>query len=135
LISRILQLFAIAAVLPAQVPYERIVNGAKEPQNWFTYSGSYAGTRHSNLNQITPQNVARLGVQWVFQSRMAEKLEATPLVVDGVMYISEATGNVYALDAASGAPSGNSATLSSRARGLVVECLIAVWRSSKTLFF
>jgi alcohol dehydrogenase (cytochrome c) len=102
LISRILAIFTIAAALPAQVPFERIVNGAKEPQNWLTYSGSYSGIRHSNLGQITPENVSRLGVQWVFQSRMAEKLQATPLVVDGVMYISEATGNVYALDAASG---------------------------------
>ena len=95
-------LLATAGCLTAQVTFERIVNAGKEPQNWLIHSGTYDGNRYTTLNQITPDNVKNLGVQWVFQSRMAEKFEVTPLVVDGVMYITEATNNVYALDAATG---------------------------------
>jgi len=92
-----------AGWLAAQsVPFERLVNSAKEPGNWLTYSGGYNGWRYSPLNQITPANVKDLSLQWVFQSRIAEKFEVTPLVVDGVMYLSEATSNVYAIDAATG---------------------------------
>ena len=102
MITRAWLLLATAGCLIAQVTFERMVNAVKEPQNWLTHSGTYDGNRYSALNQITPDNVKNLGVEWVFQSRMAEKLEVTPLVVDGVMYITEATSNVYALDAASG---------------------------------
>ena len=92
-----------AGWLAAQsVPFERLVDSAKEPGNWLTYSGGYNGWRYSPLNQITPANVKDLSLQWVFQSRIAEKFEVTPLVVDGVMYLSEATSNVYAIDAATG---------------------------------
>jgi alcohol dehydrogenase (cytochrome c) len=95
-------LFAIAVSLPAQVSFERLVNAFQEPQNWLTHSGTYNGWRHSNLHQITPDNAASLGVQWVFQSRSAEKFEVTPLVADGVMYITETPNNVLALDSATG---------------------------------
>ena len=92
-----------AGCLAAQtVSFERLVNSAKEPGNWLTYSGGYNGWRYSPLNQITTANVKDLAVQWVYQSRMAEKFEVTPLVVDGVMYLSEATSNVYAIDAGTG---------------------------------
>ncbi|HEX6896350.1 MAG TPA: PQQ-binding-like beta-propeller repeat protein, partial [Bryobacteraceae bacterium] len=100
---RILSLVAIAAgALSAQVPNERLLHPEKEPQNWLTYSGSYASQRYSLLDQITPQNVKNLELQWVFQARSLEKFEVTPLVVDGVMYIVEAPNHVFALDAKTG---------------------------------
>ena len=58
--------------------------------------------RHSPLTQITPDNVKNLELQWVFQARSLEKFEATPLVVDGVMYTVQPPNDVVALDAATG---------------------------------
>ena len=86
----------------AQVPYDRILRAGQEPQNWLTYSGNYKSQRYSTLAQITPENVKNLELQWIFQVRSLEKFEATPIVVDGVMYTVEAPNNIIALDAATG---------------------------------
>src|SRR5439155_5751527 len=83
-----------------QVSFDRILGADKEPQNWLTYSGTTLSQRYSLLNQITPGNVKNLDLQWVFQARSFEKFEATPLVVDGVMYTVQAPNDVIALDAA-----------------------------------
>ena len=91
-----------AALLPAQVSNDRLLHPEREPQNWLTYSGNYSSQRYSLLDQITPQNVKNLELQWVFQARSLEKFETTPLVVDGVMYIVEAPNHVFALDAKTG---------------------------------
>jgi alcohol dehydrogenase (cytochrome c) len=88
--------------LRAQVSFDRILRGATEMQDWLTYSGSVSGQRHSPLTQITPDNVKNLEQQWVFQVRSLEKFEATPLVVDGVMYTVQPPNDVIALDAATG---------------------------------
>jgi alcohol dehydrogenase (cytochrome c) len=96
-------LLAIAAgLLPAQVSFERILGAAKEPQNWLTYSGSFMSQRYSTLAQITPANVKNLDLQWMFQAHSLEKFEATPLVVDGIMYTVQAPNDVVALDAVTG---------------------------------
>jgi alcohol dehydrogenase (cytochrome c) len=86
----------------AQVTSDRLLKAGQEPQNWLTYSGGYAGQRHSALTQITPQNVRDLELKWVFQARSFEKFEATPLVVDGVLYTVQAPNDAVALDAATG---------------------------------
>jgi alcohol dehydrogenase (cytochrome c) len=100
---RILFLVAFAAgVLPAQVSFDRILGSAKEPQNWLTYSGSVNSQRYSGLTQVSPANVKNLELQWMFQARSLEKFEATPLVVDGVMYTVQAPNDVVALDAVTG---------------------------------
>ncbi len=96
-----LLLMALAAA-NAQVTFDRIVNAAKEPQNWLTYSGGFASQRYSTLNQITPENVKNLELQWIFQSRSLERYEATPLVVDGVMYTVQNPDDVMAMDAVTG---------------------------------
>lgn len=88
-----------ATALPAQVPYSRILNSGREPQNWLTYSGNYSGQRYSPLNQITTANVARLQVDWVFQTYTTEGFETTPIVVDGVMYLTIGPNIVKAIDA------------------------------------
>jgi alcohol dehydrogenase (cytochrome c) len=89
-------------VLRAQVSFDRILRGETETQDWLTYSGGLTGQRHSSLAQITPANVSNLELQWVLQVRSLEKFEATPLVVDGVMYTVQAPNDVIALDAATG---------------------------------
>jgi alcohol dehydrogenase (cytochrome c) len=100
---RIPLLLAFAAgILPAQVSFDRLLGAAKEPQNWLTYSGSLNSQRYSGLAQITPANVKNLELQWMFQARSLEKFEATPRVVDGVMYTVQAPNDVVALDAVTG---------------------------------
>jgi alcohol dehydrogenase (cytochrome c) len=97
-----LLLVFFAGSLAAQVPFERILHAGQEPQNWLTYSGSLQSQRHSPLTQITPGNVANLELQWVFQAHSLEKFEATPLVVNGVLYTVQAPNDVIALDAVTG---------------------------------
>src|SRR5437867_2170665 len=88
--------------LDAQVTYERILKAAAEPQNWLTYSGGYSGNRHSLLRQITPGNVANLEQKWVFQGSVLGAWQSTPLVVDGMMYVTQRPNDVLALDAKTG---------------------------------
>ncbi|MBV9769329.1 MAG: PQQ-dependent dehydrogenase, methanol/ethanol family [Bryobacterales bacterium] len=94
-------LFA-AGSLFGQVTFDRIVGAEKEPQNWLTYSGSVLGQRYSLLDEITPDNVKNLELQWIFQASSLEKFEATSLVVDGVLYTVQAPNDIIALDAATG---------------------------------
>lgn len=88
----------------AQVPSERIRRADSEPGNWLTYSGNYQSHRHSLLTQINPGNVARLKPAWVYQIRDAGNLETSPIVLDGVLYITEKPNVVTALDGRTGRP-------------------------------
>jgi alcohol dehydrogenase (cytochrome c) len=97
----LLALFA-GALAGQQVSFDRILHARDEPQNWLTYSGTVLGQRYSPLAQITPANVKNLELQWVFQARSLEKFEATPLVVDGVLYTVQAPNDVVAMDAVTG---------------------------------
>ncbi len=71
------------------------------PGDWPTYNGDLGGNRHSALSQITPANVAQTRVKWIFSVPGARNLRTTPVVVDGIMYVT-APNEVYALDARSG---------------------------------
>ncbi len=93
---------AIPALLGAQVPYTRLVRAAEEPANWLTYSGDYRSQRFSALDQITPENADRLRAIWVYQVGQQGLVETTPLVVDGIMYLTEPPSTVTALDARTG---------------------------------
>jgi alcohol dehydrogenase (cytochrome c) len=86
----------------AQVTSERLLGAAAEPHNWLTYSGTYASRRHTTLTQIRPSNVGDLELKWAFQAQSLESFETTPLVVDGVMYLTEAPDTAVALDAKTG---------------------------------
>ena len=90
------------ANLPAQVSFERLREAAGESRNWLTYSGSYFSQRHSALDQITPANVGDLELQWMYQAPVFGPWQATPIVVDGVMYVSQRPNDVVALDARTG---------------------------------
>src|SRR6478736_4635064 len=110
MVSRLIILIAIAGSLWAQssdpgVTFERILHGDREPRNWLTYSGTVLGGRHSPLTQITPANVKNLELAWTWQARTLERtFEATPLVVDGVLYTVQPPNDVVALDAETGRP-------------------------------
>jgi alcohol dehydrogenase (cytochrome c) len=86
----------------ASLTYERLRNAPAEPQNWLMYWGNYQGTHFSSLKQIDKTNVDQLQDAWTVQMTERGLLQATPLVVDGVLYTSGAPGTIYALDAASG---------------------------------
>lgn len=83
------------------VPFERLTRAAGEPHNWLTYSGTYAAERFSPLDQIDKGNVGDLAVEWVYQTSPGI-VETTPLVVDGIMYLTEPPSTVTALDARTG---------------------------------
>lgn len=93
-----------ATAAPAQVSAERIIRAAAEPGNWLTYSGAYHGQRFSPLAQIHVGNVERLRPAWIYQTQDLNKFEVSPLVVDGVMYISEPPNRASALDTRTGRP-------------------------------
>ncbi len=69
--------------------------------NWTSYNGDYTGRRHSALREINTSNVAQLRAAWVFHPGNSQNLEATPIVVRGVMYVT-AANDVFALDARTG---------------------------------
>src|ERR1700740_718947 len=79
---------------PAPITNQDLLEGLKNPSRWLTFSGDYTGQRHSPLKQLTPQNVAGLVPQWIFQTDLqglaGRGIENTPLVVDGILYV---TGN------------------------------------------
>jgi alcohol dehydrogenase (cytochrome c) len=108
MIVRVLMLFTLlAAAAPADVTYDRLLRADREPQNWLSYSGNYAGHRYSPLSQINRSNIKYLQLKWSYHPLYAKngnsqnKMENTPLVVDGIMYTGTAL-EVVALDAVTG---------------------------------
>jgi alcohol dehydrogenase (cytochrome c) len=92
---------AVAPVM-AQVSAARIERASSEPRNWLTYSGGYDGKRFSSLNQITPANASRLELKWMLQDQAVGTWQSNPLVVDGIMYVTQRPNDVVALDARTG---------------------------------
>lgn len=90
--------------LAAQVTYEHLRNADQEAGNWVTYSGNYGGHHHSSLKQIHLGNIRDLRLKWVYQMPTLEHAKATPLVINGVMYVAQPPNDVVALDAATGRP-------------------------------
>ena len=104
---------AAVASLVAQQPSgstvtgQDLLAGLANPARWLTYSGDYSGRRHSPLTQITPANVSRLTAQWTFQAEtmaLNRGFEATPLAVDGVLYVTGSNNYAWALDGRTGRP-------------------------------
>jgi len=88
----------------AQVTSDRIARAESEPANWLTYSGNYQAHRFSPLTGITRDNVAQLKPAWIYQVRRTGIVETSPIVVDGVMYVTEPPSTVTALDVRTGRP-------------------------------
>ena len=70
--------------------------------DWPTIGLDYAETRFSKLNQITTDNVKKLGLVWTYPLESSRGVEATPLVVDGIMYVTASWSVVHAIDARTG---------------------------------
>ena len=95
----------------ADMTFERSLNVAKEPQNWLLHHGNYEGHRFSALNEINTDTAKNLKVAFTvalggFEGAGSRykfgNLEATPLVEDGIMYVPDGWGSVYAIDVTSG---------------------------------
>ena len=89
---------------PAAVDAARLTAADRDEANWLTYGRTYDEQRFSPLKQIATQNVAQLKLAWHYDLPVdARAQESTPLVIDGVMYVTGAWSKLFALDAASGA--------------------------------
>ncbi len=86
------------------VTWERLQNAAAEPENWLMYSGTLDSQRFSRLDRVNRQNVSGLELKWAYQIPQIDRAETVPLVVDGVMFVTESPSNVVALDAGTGRP-------------------------------
>src|SRR3954467_13368638 len=110
LTSALLLATALTPVRAADMTHERALNVAKEPQNWLLHHGNYEGWRFSQLKQINTENVKNLRVAFTvalggYESGGRYKhgnLQATPIVEDGMMYVTDGWGSVYAIDVANG---------------------------------
>ena len=116
-LSELLQVMSYVKSLQAHLPEEpeslrptisvsnETLNAAgKNPDEWLTYSGSYDGRRYTSLAQITPANVNQLRLQWIKQFDINQQsIEATPLVVNGVIFMIADAEHVLALNAKTGA--------------------------------
>jgi alcohol dehydrogenase (cytochrome c) len=101
---------ALTPALPADMTDERALNPQREPQNWILHHGNYQGHRFSLLKEINTETVKNLRLAFTvalsgLQSggRYANgNLEATPLVEDGIIYVPDGWGSVYAIDVTTG---------------------------------
>ena len=101
-------LLAIACILALSVAFTRAQSGWQAPsgKDFPTVGANLANQRYSSLTRITKANVATLGGAWtrnLEDGKSPGSMQATPVVVDGVMFISSGAGNIFALDAATGA--------------------------------
>ena len=92
-----------AAPAAAKVTQSRLNNADKEPGQWMTYGGTYNEQRFSGLKQITADNIKELGLDWFADFDTNRGQESTPLMVDGVIYVTQAWSKVNAYDAKTGA--------------------------------
>ena len=93
---------AMAPAPPAAVNANRIANADSEPGNWMSHGRTYDEQRFSPLDAINDGNVKRLGLSWYFDFPTRRGMQATPLMIDGVVYVSSAWSMVFAFDALTG---------------------------------
>jgi alcohol dehydrogenase (cytochrome c) len=96
------------AQTPAPIDGKDLLNGLANPSRWVMHSGDYASTRHSPLKQITPENIGRLAPAWSFETGLGygrqAKFEATPIAIDGILYVTGLYNNAWAIDGKTGKP-------------------------------
>jgi len=86
----------------SMVAQDMLDRAASDGNNFLLVNGSYAQTRYYPNKQINTSNVSKLRPAWIFQTDVVETMETTPIVVNGVMFVTTAFDHVYALDAATG---------------------------------
>src|SRR5687767_6359692 len=101
-IVALLALVVVGSPAHPQVTPERLARAAQEPHNWLTYSGGYFSQRYSTLRQIDASNVKNLELKWILPNQVFGAWQSTPLVVDGIMYLTQRPNDVLAVDAKTG---------------------------------
>ena len=91
---------ATAAITP--VSQQQLDNAAKDSSNFLATNGNYEQTRFYPNDQINRNNVAHLHPAWIFTTEVKELLETSPIIVNGVMYVTTSFSHVYAVDAKTG---------------------------------
>ena len=86
----------------ATVTQDMMNRAGSDANNFLHTNGNYAQTRYYPASQINTSNVKNLRPAWIFQTEVVESLETSPLVINGVMYVTTSFNHVYALDAATG---------------------------------
>src|SRR5438445_2706192 len=95
----VLLVLGVGSSAQVRTPDQTLIN--PDPKDWVTYGGTYNSQRHSQLKQVTTANAARLQPKWVYHLAGMDELEPTPIVLNGVMYIS-GFNRVDAIDARTG---------------------------------
>ena len=121
------------AITIAAVDGAAIEAADQHPGDWLSHGRTYSEQRYSPLSQITPANVTTVGLAWSTELDADRGMEATPIVVDGVMYVTSAWSIVYALDAKTGARLWTFDPEVDKARGQkaccdVVNRGVAIWK-------
>lgn len=99
---------AAAPAAPAPPPQftavsdQMLLNAGADSANWLMYGGSYSNQRYSPLRQISTENVDELQLAWTYQTGSQLSFETTPVVVNGIMYMTTPNSHVIALNAATG---------------------------------
>ena len=86
----------------ATVTQDMMNRAGADANNFLHTNGNYSQTRYYPASQINTSNVKNLRPAWIFQTEIVESLETSPLVINGVMYVTTSFNHVYALDAATG---------------------------------
>jgi len=103
LASAILTMAGVAAPLSGQsITDADLAKGLSDPTRWLVVSGTYDGQRLSPLTQITPANVGQLAPQWTFQAGVTGQFEATPVVLNGILYVTGPQNHAWAIDGRTG---------------------------------
>lgn len=107
-VVKCLLLYLVAACSPPTAVSNKTVNEARllgaanDTANWLTHGRTYAEQRYVPLSRINADNVSRLGLAWHFDFPTHRGIEATPLIIDGVMFVTSSWSMVFALDARTG---------------------------------
>ena len=85
-----------------QINSKRIINADKEPHNWLSHGRDYNEQRYSPLNQINKKTISKLELEWSLDMGTTRGLEATPIIDNGIMFVSSTWSVVHAIDAKTG---------------------------------
>lgn len=102
LCAALLPLLLVAAPKPAQVDTARLLNADREPGQWLTVGRTYDEQRYSPLTRINTGNVGQLGLAWHYDLDTNRGQEASPIVIDGVLYVTSAWSKLFAFNAKTG---------------------------------
>ncbi|HNR76775.1 MAG TPA: hypothetical protein PKM48_06570, partial [Parvularculaceae bacterium] len=129
---------ALNAAPNAVVNSAAIIAADENPGEWLTHGRTYSEQRYSPLDQVSAETIGDLGLDWTFDLGVSRGIEATPIIHDGVMYVTGSWNIVHALNAKTGAPIWSFDPEVDKSRASVMCCDIvnrgvAIWGGEPTL--